>query len=425
MSHLRIALTHLTGSPFSRQAAIALWEAGMLHKVVTTLDYHPDSALGRVLKRLPKRISQPLDRELSRRSWSLQPRLPIHSHPWREISRVAIARSGLSGHLGWGSLGPVDWVYRGLDRHVAKHHLANLDAVYCYEDLAYQTFIAAKARGMRCFYDLPILFHRMSGEIQAEEAERFPELASALQAIHDPPWKLHQKSQELQLADRIFVASSITRQSLLAEGVEPGKISVIPYGAPIDYFHPKAKPDDRFRALFVGRVGPRKGVHYLLQAWEDLHLPEAELMLVGVNEFPAHWLAHYTDQFQYIPCVPHADLNHYYSTANVFVFPSLVEGFGLVLLEAMACGIPVITTPNTAGPDILTDGVEGFIIPIRDVEVLKAKLEWCYKHPTELAEMGQAARRKAEQLTWERYRQRLILDLESSNLKTQTLKLKP
>ena len=79
----------------------------------------------------------------------------------------------------------------------------------------------------------------------------------------------------------------------------------------------------------------------------------------------------------------------------------------MVLLEAMACGIPVITTPNTAGPDIITDGVEGFIIPIRDVEALKVRIEWCYEHPQELAEMGLAARKRAEELTWKNYRSAL------------------
>jgi glycosyltransferase involved in cell wall biosynthesis len=106
--------------------------------------------------------------------------------------------------------------------------------------------------------------------------------------------------------------------------------------------------------------------------------------------------------------VPHAALNTYYSSASVLVFPSLVEGFGLVLLEAMASGIPIITTCNTAGPDIIADGVEGFIIPIRDVESLKEKLEWCYRHPQELAEMGRSARQTAEKLTWNRYRQKLL-----------------
>jgi len=91
----------------------------------------------------------------------------------------------------------------------------------------------------------------------------------------------------------------------------------------------------------------------------------------------------------------------------VLVLPSIVEGLPLVLLEAMACGIPVITTPNAGGPDIITDGIEGFIVPIRDQAALKARLEWCYRHPKKLAEMGRAARQKAETMPWDLYRQRL------------------
>ncbi|MDJ1179471.1 glycosyltransferase family 4 protein [Roseofilum sp. BLCC_M91] len=181
----------------------------------------------------------------------------------------------------------------------------------------------------------------------------------------------------------------------------------MPYGAPLDYFHPQPKKDSCFRALYVGRVEPRKGIHYLLKAWKNLNLSDAELCLIGINEFPSGWLDQYQDLFRYIPPVPHYSLNQYYSSASVFVFPSLVEGFGLVLLEAMACGIPVITTPNTAGPDIIMDGVEGFIVPIRDTEALQEKLDWCYDHPLELSQMGKAARKKAEQLTWSQYRKEL------------------
>ncbi|NEP28975.1 MAG: glycosyltransferase family 4 protein [Moorea sp. SIO3I6] len=317
---------------------------------------------------------------------------------------MALVKTGLSHRLGSGRQGPIDWVYTSLDHHVAKHHLHGIDAVYAYEDGAATTFHSAKQKGILCLYDLPIVFYQTSRTIQAQEAENFPELSPGLQAVKEPAWKLERKEQEIQLADHIFVASSITKQSLLDVGVKPEKITVIPYGSPIDYFHPKPKTDKTFRALFIGRVGPRKGVHYLLPAWQQLQLPEAELMMVGINEFPETWLTPYREIFRYVPSVPHASLNQYYSTANVFVFPSLVEGFGLVLLEAMACGIPVITTPNTAGPDIITDGLEGFIIPIRDIEAIKEKLEWCYRHPQELAEMGRAARRKAEQLTWGLYR---------------------
>lgn len=407
-----VSLVHPTSSPFSRNAACALSQAGLLQEIITTLAYNPEGVLQRYLSLLPTSIKDRVVRELGRRAWVPPQGVAMQPHPWQEILRMGLVKTGLSRCLGLGHQGPIDWVYTSLDSHVAEHHLQGIDAVYAYEDGAATTFAKAKQKGIVCLYDLPIVFYRTSRTIQLQEAEKFPELSPALQAVQEPAWKLERKEQEIQLADHIFVASSITKQSLLEVGVEPEKITVIPYGAPIDYFHPQLKGDKTFRALFVGRVGPRKGVHYLLSAWQQLQLPDAELMLVGVNEFPEKWLEPYRDIFQYVSSVPHTSLNQYYSSASVFVFPSLVEGFGLVLLEAMACGIPVITTPNTAGPDIITDGVEGFIIPIRDTEALKEKLEWCYRHPEVLSEMGKAARQKAEQLTWERYRQHLAYQVQ-------------
>lgn len=319
--------------------------------------------------------------------------------------RLCLGRLGFNRFLRAENL--TDWVYLCLDRHVANHHLNDINAIYAYEDGAALSFEAAKKQGILCFYDLPILYYKMSHSIQADEAERFPELAISMKATDEPDWKIERKQKEIQLADHIFVASSITRHSLVAEGIDTNKITVVPYGAPVDYFRPGSKADNIFRALFVGHLGGRKGVHYLLSAWKDLKLPNSELMLVGPNLLPAQWLSQYESHFTHIPPVPHSTLNRYFTHASVFVFPSLVEGFGLVLLEAMACGIPVITTPNTAGPDIITDGVEGFIVPIRDVDALKQKLEWCYTHPDELLQMGIAARLRAEQLTWKRYREQL------------------
>lgn len=347
MPSTHISLIHPTSSPFSRNAALALWEADLLHEVITTVAYNSEGSVARLLHLLPKRISNPLTRELGRRTWSVPDRVLMHTHPWREVVRMGLAKTGLSRRLGFGPQGPIDWVYASVDHHVAKHHLQNLAAVYAYEDGAAATFQAAKAQGILCLYDLPIAFYRTSREIQAVEAQRFPELAPALLAVQEPMWKIKRKEQEIQLADHIFVPSSFVQRSLFEVGVTSEKISVIPFGAPIDYFHPCPKAGNLFRALFVGRVGPRKGVHYLLQAWQELQLPDAELLLVGINEFPEGWLVRYRDICRHIPSVPHASLNEYYSSANVLVLPSLVEGLALVQLEAMACGIPIITTPNT------------------------------------------------------------------------------
>jgi glycosyltransferase involved in cell wall biosynthesis len=407
MTNLSLTLIHPTGNPNVRNAATAFANQGLLKEVITTFSYDPEADWAQLLNYLPHPLQKRLTAELERRRWTVPSPAQMQSHPWLEIIRVTLMKANLNAPLGLGKHGLIDWVYTSLDRHVAQHHLTNINAVYAYEDGAATTFTAAKEKGIFCLYDLPIMFYKMAREIQQQEAEQFPELASSLQAVQEPHWRLQRKDQEIQLADHIFVASSITQASLLREGIAPEKISIIPYGAPIEYFQPAPKPDRTFRALFVGQVGARKGVHYLLQAWKKLRLPQAELMLVGFNNFPQHWLDHLPSTVRYIPSVPHPQLNQYYSSANVFVFPSLVEGFGLVLTEAMACGIPIITTPNTAGPDIITNGVEGFIIPIRDPEALQEKIEWCYQHPAELAEMGWAARRKAEQLTWSRYQRQL------------------
>ncbi|MBD1804152.1 glycosyltransferase family 4 protein [Microcoleus sp. FACHB-SPT15] len=407
MSYPRISLIHPTGNPFSRQAAIAFAEVGLLQEVITTIAYDPEGSWSRALNLLPKAIKNRVTQELERRTWVPPAGVQIQTYPQPEIIRLALVKTSLYRRLGFSYQGLADRVYASLDRHVASHHLQGLDAIYAYEDGAATTFQAAKQQNILCLYDLPIVFYPTSRDIQVEEAKRFPKLAPALDATQEPAWKLERKEQEIQLADHIFVPSSFVQNSLLEAGAKPEKISIIPFGAPIDYFHPQPKPDKLFRTLFVGRVGPRKGVHYLLQAWQELSLLEAELLLVGINEFPVGWLDQYTKGIRHISSVPHASLNRYYSSANVLVLPSLVEGLALVQLEAMACGIPLITTPNAGGSDIVTDGVEGFIIPVRDVEALKEKLEWCYTHPEELAQMGQAARHKAEQLTWEQYRQQL------------------
>jgi alpha-maltose-1-phosphate synthase len=413
MAQASISLVHQINPPFARNAAIALAEADLLKEVITTIAYNPDDTKSSYLNWLPTKFKSSIERELSRRTWIAPSRAPIATYKNKELLRILLIRTGLSKKPWLKNIDLVNWVYTSLDLQVAEHHLDGLTAIYSYEDLAATTFREAKKRGILCLYDLPIPYYQMAGDIMRQEAELFPEIASSIENIRESAEKIERKQQEIELADHIFVASSISKRSLLEVGVDDRKITMIPYGAPIEYFQPQHKQDNYFRALFIGQVSARKGVHYLLTAWQKAQFTNAELVLVGRNCFPNGWLENYSHICKYIPSVPHLFLNQYYSSASVFVFPSLVEGFAMVLLEAMACGIPIITTPNTAGPDIITDGVEGFIIPIRDVEAIAEKLEWCYSHPQELAEMGRAARRRAEELTWGLYRQRLASKVQS------------
>ena len=416
MSNVRLSLVHHGNAGNVRQAALAFSESSILNEVITTLAYNPHSKIWRYLDLLPSRLNSLIRDELSKRTWIIDNK--ITQYPYYELLRLFLSRTKLNQFSGITSEQIGNWGFLLLDRQVAQNHLKNITAIYSYEDIAAITFEKAKQQDILCLYDLPIPFYQTTRQIMQQEAERFPSLKESIQTIHEPDWKLKRKQREIELADHIFVASSVTQRSLTNIGIDANKISVIPYGSPIETFQPQLKSDDCFRVIFIGRFSPLKGIHYLLQAWKELksknQLKNAQLVFVGENRFPQKWLEErYSGLYQQIPSVSHFSLNQYYSQASILVLPSLIDGFGLVVVEAMACGIPVIITANTGASDIITDGVEGFIIPIRDVEALKDKLEWCYSHPQELAEMGRAARRKAEELNWGLYRQRLADKVQS------------
>ncbi|MFM6090092.1 MAG: glycosyltransferase family 4 protein [Dolichospermum sp.] len=416
MSDFSLSLVHHGNPGNVRQAALAFSESRILNEVITTLAYNPHSKIWRYLDLLPSRLNSLIRDELSKRTWTIDNK--ITQYPSYELLRVFLSRTKLNKFFSISSEQIGNWGFLLLDHQVAQNHLRNITAIYSYEDIAAITFEKAKKQDIVCLYDLPIPFYQTTKTIMQQEAELFPSLKESIQTINEPDWKLKRKQREIELADHIFVASSITQESLTNIGIEANKISVIPYGSPIETFEYQLKSDDCFRVIFIGRFSPLKGIHYLLQAWQELksknRLKNAQIVFVGENRFPQKWLEErYSGLYQHIPSVSHFLLNQYYSQASVLVLPSLIDGFGLVVVEAMACGIPVIVTVNTGASDIITDGVEGFIIPIRDVEALKDKLEWCYSHPQELAEMGKAARRKAEELNWGLYRQRLVKEVES------------
>jgi glycosyltransferase involved in cell wall biosynthesis len=156
----------------------------------------------------------------------------------------------------------------------------------------------------------------------------------------------------------------------------------------------------------------RKGLEYLLKAWRRLRLPNAELVLAGRGRVDRTLLAGFASEFKYVGALSNAELEELYITSDLFCMPSLIEGYGLVYLEALASGLPVIATRNTGAADIVQDGREGFIVPIRDVEALAEKLEWAYRNRSALAEMRTAARMLAEQYSWSRFRRGLISVIE-------------
>ncbi len=399
-----ILLSHPTGNANVRHAAMALAERGQLAEFWTCVSWNPESSLNHLL---PRGLRQ----QLARRALPEILRGRTHHLPWREAGRM------LAGRFGWKFLGrhetgpcSIDAVFRSLDRRVARRigEVPGLTGVYAYEDGAAATFAAARARGVKCLYDLPIGYWRAAHAIYAEEAEREPEWACTLSGMRDSAAKLARKDEEIALADTVIVASSFTKRTIEAAPNVTAPIHVIPYGAPSSVADAAPLPrGEKLRVFFAGSLGQRKGLSYLLKAM-DLLGDRVELTILGtkVTEDCAP-LNEALRRHRWIPTLPHSEVLREMAHHDVFVFPSLFEGFGLVLLEAMAQGLPIIATAHTAGPDLIEEGREGFIVPIRSAHAIAEKLELLARDFQLLSAMKVAARTTARRRTWEQYHSHL------------------
>ncbi len=406
-----ILFSHPLSTAFTREAALALAEAGLLEEVLTCLNWTPGGAADRFLP-------TGLAKELGRRSYPATVRGCVRTRPWREAGRLLAGRFARLGWLTRHETGvcSVDAVFHDLDR-VAARRVENLvgrgrdlRGVYAYEDGALATFQAAKQRGLKTIYDLPIGYWRAGQRIFAEEAERVPEWAATLTGRGDSAEKLARKDAEIAAADAVIVASSFTRQTLTEAPGLRAPIFVVPYGAPLvgagDERRERRtrRAGEPLRVMFAGLLGQRKGLSYLLEAVAGLG-KHVELTLLGrptTHECPALNAAMRT--YRWVSSLPHAGVLEEMARQDVLVFPSLFEGFGLVLLEAMSQGVTVITTAHTAGPDLLEEGVDGFIVPVRSAGAIAEKLELLVREPERCAAMGEAARRKAAACAWRAYR---------------------
>jgi alpha-maltose-1-phosphate synthase len=401
-----ILLSHPTANQNVRQTALAFAESGLLEEFWTCVNWKRGSLLDKTLF-----FFGPAQKELRRRSFPAELQPFIRTFPWREWWRQLSAQIGLSApsadETGFFS---VDAVYRSLDRRVARRLSLSrkIKAVYAYDSGALESFRAAKNLGMKCIYEHPIVYWRKVREYQREEAQLHPEWASTLGAMGDSEEKLSRKDDELALTDVIIVPSAFAKASLALAPNMKAPVEVIPYGAPPIVDLPKRdERRDKLRVLFVGALSQAKGLGYLLEAAARLE-GKIELTLIGKRVSSTIPEQKVLDRHKWIPSLPHKDLLQEMSRHDVLVLPSLHEGFGLVIPEAMACALVVVTTPHTAGPDIISDGVDGFIVPIRSVEAIEERLDRLLMDTKLLAEMQVAAQRKAASLGWEIYRRRIV-----------------
>jgi len=207
-------------------------------------------------------------------------------------------------------------------------------------------------------------------------------------------------------ADAVITPSRFVARSFIEQGLAAEKVYVCPYGVDLSLFRPQPKIDQKFRVLFVGTQTIQKGIGYLFEAVRPLvEKGLCELWLVGQPGNDARRILHRNaDLFQHRGRIPRAKLSWIYSQGSVLVLPSIQDGFGLVQAQAMACGVPVIASTNTGAQDLFTDGIEGFIVPIRQAQTLRDKIIWMLDNPKARGEMAAAALRRVSKLGgWNSY----------------------
>lgn len=405
---MKVTVIHPTGNANVRAALAGFYDARILEAFYTCIATFKGD-ISELLSKFP-----PLS-ELKRRQFDkiLKPYTKIW--PVYESGRLLSSRLGLGKLIKHESgLFSVDAVYKNLDRHVAsaiERSASNgQGAVYAYEDGAVYSFKKAKQYGLQCLYDLPIGYWRTAGKLLESEYERWPEWLATLTGFKNSEKKLNTKDEELSLADRIYVASSFTARTLIDFPGQLPPVEVIPYGFPEVCTKPKEysyKKNRALKLLFVGGLTQRKGLADLFAVADKLgrHI---ELTVVGrktSSECPA--LDSALVKHNWIPSLPHKEILNLMQAHDVLVFPSLFEGFGLVITEAMSQGTPVITTNRTAGPDLITHNKNGWLIEAGDSNLLLEAIEKLLDQPDEIESAGKEAVKTAKARPWSVYGEEL------------------
>ncbi len=407
---MKILISHPTGNAFFRAAAIGIQKAGMLSGFRTTVANYPGSVYDQLSSFGPFA-------EFNRRKYDPVLKQYSQAWPWYELGRFAATKAGFKKLIKQETgVFSVDSVYQNLDKRVANslEQMAKkgTTAVYAYEDGALLSFLEAKKLKLQCLYDLPIGYWRTAKRLLETERERWPEWAPTLTGFEDSEAKLARKDEELRLADKIFVASRFTANTLKDYPGKLAPVAVVPYAFPpvtSSRSYAAFSTTRPLKLLFVGGLSQRKGIADLFAAVEQLK-NRVELTVVGkkVSDQKCIALDAALAKHRWIPSLEHDKILKLMHEHDVLVFPSLFEGFGLVITEAMSQGTPVITTDRTAGPDLIEHGRNGWLVEAGSTDALRTAIEELLYHPEKIALAGKEAMETANLRNWEIYGQELV-----------------
>jgi glycosyltransferase involved in cell wall biosynthesis len=398
------------------QVAQGLEEAGLLDCLVTDFYWPKNTWWAHAVNRYapPHLSSVLLDRQNNAVAQS-----KTRQCPWSGLASIALNRLPKLP-FSWRARS-MRWSDHRLGRRAGKIASASGSTLLSYSYYGYSAFSASSPSVPKILFQL----HPHPASVRSilrAELESYPECADSL----NKEWELALSEKDFSrlveepaMAQRWIVASSFTRETLIQNGLDGSHIHVVPYGIDADEFtsaqtsSPDASLSGPLKVLFVGRLTQRKGIRYLLGALDRVNTRHIHLTVCGWAVDDLALLKRYGDRITVKASTTQEEIKRAYRQADIFILPSVAEGFGYVLLEAMAFGVPIIGTTRTAAPDLIRDGEEGLIVEPSSVDGIAAALDWAASHRTQVRAMGSAARDRVRRFSWRTFRQSVAASVQT------------
>ncbi|WP_316736061.1 glycosyltransferase family 4 protein [Pedobacter aquatilis] len=413
---LNNALIHSTPSvgKFSTETLKAYDESGALKYMFTTLVVHPENIAVKYLTKIFPFVKA----KLKNRYFSEIPLKKIKLYPYKELCRLFAVKflnlTAADSVWEWAELSFDKWVSNKLDKDVR--------IVHCYEHAALLTFKKAQKSGCFKILEQVSQHHTYYGKMASEQFKLYPSLRSrynekiSLKGLHK---RNQRKDEEYDLADLIICNSTFTMKTLIDAGIEHKKILKIPLAYPeVSENKVQKKKTHDFTFMYAGSLSLTKGTHILLEIWLKYFSDKQNirLILAGSNSLPKEFTEDLPKNVELMGFLNKKELDNLYNQADLLVFPTLADGFGMVITEAMAKGLPVLTTNNSAGNDLIDDGKDGFIVDAGNLDALAEKMCWIVKNRSILDDMSKLIIEKARKYQWSDYRKLLIAEVEKRYL---------
>ncbi len=351
--------------------------------IVTTSKYHlfalaralqDEGHLGRIVSGYPKYKleSEGIDPE-HLITW------PYWTVPYFAMLRLNLGATRAAKQMEWNSNVLID--------EFAVEHMEGMDVVVAAGGSGLQCGLSVQARGGKYICDRGAAHIAAQFEILSREFEKL-----GLEGPCIEQRRIDRELEEYEAADAIFVPSSITKQTFVSQGVSADKVHVLNLGADLALFKPGAeRATDKLEVLFAGQLSVQKGLHILFDAVKSLGADKVRIRLAGLQVAETPTLMERANglEVEMLGSLSPTDLSAAMARAHVLVLPSLQDGYGMVVPQAMACGTPAIVSDAAGASEFVEPEATGLVFPSGDTEAFKACLERFLADPTLSEQMGQ------------------------------------